>query len=139
MCVYCKETYKRNVNSRVRSNCCCPKKECMLLKRSKTNNENFGWIPRYHSPKRDVPIKKVPEPAENDLEAWKDLPIELLLSRYEISNLGRLKNKKQLVLTQKPGLNGYVSNSLYLDDGIWSCCESYKGRTSAGGFLWSYK
>ena len=58
ICIYCKETYERNINSRIRSNCCCPKKECMLLKRSKTNNEKFGWTPKYKITKRIINEKK---------------------------------------------------------------------------------
>ena len=107
ICIYCKKSYKRNINSRIRNNCCCPKKECMLLKRSKTNNENWGWTPKYHLNKRVINKKEIPEPSENDIEIWKDLPQEFLLSKYQISNLGRIKNKKtQYILTQK----SFISN-----------------------------
>ena len=118
ICIYCKESYKRNINSRIRSNNCCPKKECMLLKRSKTNNETFGWEPKYHLDKRVIINKKeIPELNENDEEIWKDLPQELLLSKYQVSNLGRIKNKRtEYILTQNPRKDGYVSNSLFLDN-----------------------
>jgi hypothetical protein len=118
ICIFCKEGYQRNVNSRVRSNCCCPKKECILLKRSKTNNEKFGWTPKYNLDKRVITSKKeIPEPSENDIEIWKDLPPELLLSKYQVSNLGRIKNKRtQYILTQNPRKDGYISNSLSYDD-----------------------
>ena len=118
ICIYCEESYKRNINSRVRSNCCCPKNECMLLKRSKTNNINFGWTPKYKLDKRIIISKReVLEPSKNDIEIWKELPIDLLLSKYQVSNLGRIKNKRtQYVLTQNPRSDGYISNSLFFDD-----------------------
>lgn len=118
ICIYCKESYKRNVNSRIRTNSCCPKRECMLLKRSKTNNENFGWEPKYHLDKRVIIDKKeIPEPNENDVEIWNDLPQELLLSKYQVSNLGRIKNKRtQYILTQNPRKDGYIRNNFLLDD-----------------------
>lgn len=121
ICIYCKESYKRNVNSRIRTNSCCPKRECMLLKRSKTNNENFGWEPKYHLDKRDIIDKKeIPEPSEKDIENWKDLPQDLLLSKYQVSNLGKIKNKRtQYILTQNPRKDGYISNNLLLDDNTW--------------------
>ena len=121
ICIYCKESYKRNVNSRIRTNCCCPKRECMLLKRSKTNNENFGWEPKYHLDKRVIIDKKeIPELSEKDVEIWKDLPQELLLSKYQVSNLGKIKNKRtQYILTQNPRKDGYISNNLLLDDHTW--------------------
>jgi len=121
ICIYCKESYKRNVKSRIRTNSCCPKRECVLLKRSKTNNENFGWEPKYHLNKRVVIDKKeIQEPNEKDIEIWKDLPQDLLLSKYQVSNLGRIKNKRtQYILTQNPRKDGYVSNSLLLDDNTW--------------------
>ena len=120
VCIYCKESYKRNVNSKIKSNCCCPKKKCMLLKRSKTNNEKFGWTPKYHLGKRVIKDKKeIPEPNENDMEIWKDLPKELLLSRYQASNLGRIKNKRtQYILTQNPRKDGYITNYLFLDNKV---------------------
>ena len=118
ICNYCKEIYQENVNHRCGSNCACPKKECMLLKRSKTNNENFGWSPRYQEPKRIVIEKQiVPEPSEKDIEEWRELPADLLLSKYQISNLGKIRNKKNnYVLSQKPRSDGYVANGLFLDN-----------------------
>lgn len=118
ICIYCKETYQRNINSKIRNNSCCPKKECMLLKRSKTNNEKFGWTPKYNLDKRIIIDKKIiPKSSENDIEIWKDLPPELLLSKYQISNLGRIKNKRtQYILTQNPRKDGYISCGLFLDD-----------------------
>ena len=118
ICIYCKESYQKNINSKVRTNSSCPKKECMLLKRSKTNNEKFGWEPKYHLNKRIIKdIKEIPEPSKNDIEIWKDLPKKLLLSKYQVSNLGKIKNKKtEYILSQNPRKNGYISNTLFLDD-----------------------
>jgi hypothetical protein len=113
ICIYCKESYKRNINTRIISFTACPKKECMLLK---TNNENLGLVAKYY--KRVIIDKKeIPQPNENDVEEWKDLPQELLLSKYQVSNLGRIKNKRtQYILTQKPRKDGYISNNLFLDN-----------------------
>ena len=120
ICIYCKESYKRNMNSRIGKNNCCPKKECMLLKRSKTNNEKFGWVPKYHLDQRIAVKKEIPEQLENDIEIWKDLPNELLLSKYQISNLGKIKNKRtEYILTQTPRKDGYISNYLRLDNNTW--------------------
>lgn len=118
ICIYCKESYKRNINSRIRTNSCCPKKECILLKRSKTNYENLGWIPKYQIPKRIIVDKiRIPEPSKNDIEEWRDLPEVLMLSKYQISNLGRIKNKRtQYILTQNPRKDGYIQNFLFLDN-----------------------
>lgn len=44
-----------------------------------------------------------------EIEIWKDLPCELLLSKYEVSNLGRLRNKvSQRVFKTNPSIDGYV-------------------------------
>lgn len=117
ICVYCKESYKRNVNQTV-SGSCCPNKECIMLKRTKTNNERFGWNPRIN--KRMVKERREVQPKnDNDIEIWKDLPSELLMSKYQVSNLGRIKNKKtQYILTQNPRPDGYIRNSLHLDNNI---------------------
>lgn len=113
ICIYCKESYKRNINTRIESCTACPKKECMLLK---TNNENFGLVSKYYK-RVIIDKKKISEPSENDFEEWKDLPKELLLSKYQVSNLGRIKNKRtQYILTQKPRKDGYISNNLFLDN-----------------------
>lgn len=54
---------------------------------------------------------------ENCVEEWRDLPEELMLSKYEISTLGNLRNKKtQYVLSNKPRKDGYVSGTLFLDN-----------------------
>jgi hypothetical protein len=118
ICIYCKESYQRNINQRTRGSSACPKNECMLLKRSKTNNEKFGWTPKYKLDKGIVLDKKeILEPSENDIEEWREIPTELLLSKYQISNLGRIKNKRtQYILSQNPRKDGYVSNTLFLDD-----------------------
>lgn len=118
ICQYCGESYERNINSRIRGNSCCPKRECMLSKRSKTNNDNFGWTPKYQIPKRVVKEKQIiPEPSEDDIEVWKDLPNDLMLSKYEISTLGNLRNKRtQYILSNKPRKDGYITRNLFLDD-----------------------
>lgn len=118
ICEHCKESYERNINHKVQG-VCCPKSECMLLKRSKTNNEQFGWLPKYHIPKRVVTKKPdIPEPSKNDMEEWKELPNELLLSKYEVSSLGNIRSKKDgYVLSIKPRKDGYVCNRLILDSG----------------------
>ena len=117
ICIYCKESYKSNINKRTRGSA-CSKNECMLLKRSKTNNDKFGWVPKYNIDKRIILDKKnILEPFKNDIEEWRDLPHELLLSKYQISNLGRLKNtRSEYILSQHPRKDGYVSNTLFLDD-----------------------
>lgn len=117
ICIYCKESYKKNINSRVK-NTCCPKKECMLLKRNKTNNENFGWNPRDKIPERILNIKKeIPEPSVNDIEEWRNLSDNLLLSKYKISNLGRIKNiKTNYIFLHTPTKDGYTRSGLFLDN-----------------------
>ena len=116
VCQYCKESYKRNINHRVRNNCMCPKKECMLLKRTKTNNEQFGWNPR--------PVK-IEEPdtknynivMSTSIEEWKDLPNKISSSKYEISNKGNLRNKQtKELLSNKARSDGYIRNTIFLDN-----------------------
>jgi hypothetical protein len=52
-------------------------------------------------------------------EIWKDPPKELLLSKYQVSDLGRIKNKLTgYILTQIPNRVGYISNYLRFDNGI---------------------
>ena len=50
---------------------------------------------------------------------WKDLPKELNLSRYQVSDYGNIKNKRTGYLFQnKPHVcSGYISASLNSDDG----------------------
>lgn len=96
ICVICKESYQRNVHSKISRGNCCPKKECLQIRREKTNNELYGWKPKYNTRvKRNIGKRRtVPEPSENDIEEWKDLPKELNVSNYQVSNLGKIKNKK---------------------------------------------
>ena len=55
----------------------------------------------------------------NETEEWKDLPTELLLSKYEISNLGRLRNKNtKYIFGPKPYKHGYIRATLHFDDEI---------------------
>lgn len=63
--------------------------------------------------------KEIPEPSINDVEIWKDLPKELMLSKYQVSNLGRIKNKRtQYILSQTPRKDGYITNNLFTDNNI---------------------
>ncbi len=49
----------------------------------------------------------------NKKEAWKDIPFELNVSNYQVSNLGRVRNKTSgYMLHLKPRVSGYVSVSL---------------------------
>lgn len=115
ICSYCNETYKRCPNHRTRDNSACPKRECMLKKRSKTNNEKFGWEPKYDLPVRVVKERNIVE--DDGEEIWKDLPPELKLNRYKISSHGRLKNKRtQNISLLHPNMVGYIYNRLCLDD-----------------------
>ena len=114
ICSYCNNSYKRCPNQRTRNNSGCPKKECMLKKRSETNNKKFGWKPKYNLPERVVKERNI---IEDDDEIWKDLPSDLKLNKYQVSSHGRLKNKKtQKVSCAKPNLHGYVYCQLSLDD-----------------------
>jgi len=52
-------------------------------------------------------------------EIWKDLPKELLLSKYEISNNGRLRNKlSKKISIRKQDINGYIRAHLCLDNNL---------------------
>lgn len=125
ICKYCKNSYKRCPNLRTRNNCSCPNKECMLKKRSETNNKKFGWEPKYNLPERVIKERIVVE-ADGE-EIWNDLPTELKLGKYQISSHGRLKNKKtQQISLVKPNSHGYVYCKLSIDDGsaTCSCCQN---------------
>ena len=115
ICNYCNDSYKRCPNHRTRNNSGCPKRDCMLKKRSQTNNERFGWEPKYHLPQRVVKERDVK--GDDGEEIWKDLPPELKLSKYQVSSQGRLKNKQtQRIFKVKPHIHGYISKRLILDD-----------------------
>jgi hypothetical protein len=122
ICEYCNENYLRNPNERVKRLSGCPKKECMLLKRSKTNNERFGWTPKYDLSKREITenkINTIQELSIEDIEEWSDIPEELLLSKYKISSLGRIKNKQtRRILSIKPVSDGYIRTNLSLNNNI---------------------
>ncbi len=50
-------------------------------------------------------------------EIWKDLPQKINLSRYEVSSLGRIRNKKSgYVSKRKPKPSGYIQITLTRDD-----------------------
>ena len=52
-------------------------------------------------------------------EIWKDISKEFMLSNYEISNLGRLKNKKTVYISiKKPDINGYIRKYFILDNNL---------------------
>lgn len=119
ICVICKESYKRYPNHRTRDNTSCPKKECMLIKRSETNYKKFGWNAKYHIPERKPIVKReVPLPIEDDIEIWKDVPeVFNLRNKYEISSLGKLRNKTtNKLLSLKPNCDGYVKKTLRLNN-----------------------
>jgi len=122
VCQICKESYLRCPNYRTRGGSACPKKECMLIKRSKTNNTKFGWKPKYRIPKRIPTINpNIPEPSEKDVEVWRSVSEKLGLSKYYVSSLGRIKNKKSgYIHASKPQCNGYIHKSLRTDIGIKS-------------------
>lgn len=50
-------------------------------------------------------------------EIWKELPADMHLSRYEVSNLGRVRNSGGYVLNSRPTPNGYIYSSVTRDDG----------------------
>ena len=51
-------------------------------------------------------------------EVWKSLPDNLKLSRYNVSNLGRIKNIQTNILKCAKNAYGYVSKNLVTDEGI---------------------
>lgn len=115
ICNYCNDSYLRCPNHRTRNNSGCPKRECMLKKRSQTNHEKFGWEAKYDLPKRVVKERDIKE--DDGEEIWKDLPPELKLSKYQVSSHGRLKNIKTKHIyknTARP--DGYIYHKLFLDD-----------------------
>lgn len=120
-CDYCEKDYERCVNSRCSQNTSSACQECMLLKRTQTNFERLGWRSRLDDPKRISGEKRtVPEPTPDDFEneEWKDLPADLLLSRYQISSMGSLKNKTTGYISQaNPGCSGYIARPIINDAG----------------------
>lgn len=51
-------------------------------------------------------------------EEWRDIAIELGFSRYQVSSLGRLRNKKTMRISQaKPNQGGYIRVALVHDSG----------------------
>lgn len=62
-------------------------------------------------------IDTIPPPSDNDQEEWRQLPVELQLSKYQVSSLGRIKNiGTEHILSTKPNNYGYVCCNLYLDN-----------------------
>jgi hypothetical protein len=100
LCNYCNKPYQKKISEKITRNICCSNKECISLK--KKNNQE---------------IIKNNTKQEQEQEEWRDLPVELLLSKYQISNLGKIRNKtNNYILTQKPRLSGYIQNGLFLDN-----------------------
>lgn len=60
-------------------------------------------------------IHTIPQPSDDDPEEWRQLPEDLKLSKYQVSSLGRIKNIKGHILSDKPKKSGYVCYKLYLD------------------------
>lgn len=52
-------------------------------------------------------------------EIWKD--IDTFKGRYQVSNLGRIRNNKHYIMKQKPRKDGYVCISLF-DGNIYHAC-----------------
>lgn len=120
ICNICKTSYERCPNQRTRSNSACPNNQCMLKKRSDTNAKKFGWQVHYDKPKEDVVENRtnsIPEPSIQDEEVWKDLPTDMKLSKYQVSSLGRLKNKsKDYIFNPNPGKDGYIGSTFVTND-----------------------
>lgn len=116
ICVICNESYERFPYDRIRRNTACPKTLCMLQRR----NPNFD-IEAYNEKKRrdaiESRIDTIPERSDSDIEEWRDLPQEMQLSKYQISSLGRIKNKDtNIVRNPKTTNDGYIRSGFILDD-----------------------
>jgi hypothetical protein len=62
-------------------------------------------------------IHTIPPPSDDDPEEWRHLPEGLLLSKYQVSSLGRIKNAKTgYILSTNSNKEGYVRCNLFLDD-----------------------
>jgi hypothetical protein len=67
--------------------------------------------------KNESRIHTIPPPSDDDPEEWRNLPENLLLSKYQVSSLGRIKNVKSgHILSTKSNKGGYVCCTLFLDD-----------------------
>jgi hypothetical protein len=47
---------------------------------------------------------------------------------YEVSNLGRIRNKQKKILKRKPNISGYIQQFL----------SNKYDRRQCGGFVWKY-
>jgi hypothetical protein len=116
ICQLCNKTYQRCPNQRV-SGSACNERDCILKKRSKTNSERYGWKSHYDKEKKESIIRVIPEIINNDIEIRKDLPIDMQMSKYQVSSFGRIKNKhKNYIFHPKKRRDGYISSSFVLDD-----------------------
>lgn len=116
ICIFCIKSYPLRVFIRNIQRSVCFDKECVLKHIELLIKENIVYVPRYKLQKIiNNPI--IPEPNENDEEIWKDLPKSLLLSRYQVSSLGKIKNKNtNYILKSKPNDSGYIRINLKLDN-----------------------
>lgn len=63
--------------------------------------------------------KKIEIEEENTIEFWMDLPEEFMLSRYQISNTGKVRNKNtDYLFTRRLNESGYVVVNLKMDNDI---------------------
>ncbi len=106
----CNDTYEISIITMCQQNKSRSCKKCEIEKKIR-NKIQSTRIPNER--------RSVPQAGENDIEEWKDLPAEQLLSNYQISTLGRMKNKKTGYISQiKANSAGYVNRGIRNDDGI---------------------
>lgn len=119
ICDNCNDSYSMIPNHRTRRGSGCPKLTCKFLKRSITNKEKFGWNSHLHEPKKiEVEPRIIPEHSEIDEEIWKDLPIDLFLSNYQVSSVGRFRNKStNIIALISIRRDGYIAKSFINDKG----------------------
>lgn len=106
-CEFCGFHYHKSVRSRCSWGTGCTKIDC--------KRKRYKWaIPDVKPP---IERRLVPRPSDNDDEAWSELPTELKLDRWQISNLGRLRLKRTgRIQKRKPLPDGYIQSKFYLTD-----------------------
>jgi hypothetical protein len=138
ICDKCNETYQKKPNHRCKDSA-CPKYDCSMRKRANTNAELYDKISHLDEPK--VPkievesrIDSVPEPSADDVEEWKDFREDMMLSTYEASSLGRIRNKENgYIFECGARLDGYIRSKFKLDNKIGG--DKYFHKLIAEAFI----
>ena len=93
-CVRCNDTYDMYPNHRCRNGSSCPKEACRMARRHETNAKRHGWKKDTKSKRQIRARREIPAPSSDDEEEWRSPPAEMKIDQWEVSSLGRIRQKR---------------------------------------------